>query len=83
MTTGAVGFLAYTWVLLAPVFARPQAGSCGHLARTVLKAAILTMALYGLFFAVFRLITFNLLLAAVWGVTLVIGRSSRISSAPA
>ena len=30
--------------------------------------AILTMAIYGAFFAVFRLITFNLLLAVIWGI---------------
>ena len=83
MTTGVAGFLAYAWVLLAPVFVRPRAGSRWHLALTVLRAAILTMALYGLFFAVFRLITFNLLLAAAWGVILAMGRPSRISSASA
>lgn len=81
MTTGMTGFLVYTWVLLAPAFMRPQAGPREHLTFTLLRAAILTMAIYGLFFAVFRLITFNLLLAAVWGVALAVSRSSRAAPA--
>lgn len=83
MATGMTGFLAYTWVLLAPAFMRPQEASRENLTFTVLRAAILTMAIYGLFFAVFRLITFNLLLAAIWGVALAIGRSLRVSPASA
>lgn len=82
MASGAAGFLAYTWVLLAPAFMRrPQAGSRELLAHTVLRAAILTMAIYGLIFAVFRLVTFNLLLAAIWGVALAVSQTSRSSSA--
>ncbi|ODU13903.1 MAG: hypothetical protein ABS91_00775 [Thiobacillus sp. SCN 64-35] len=79
MATGIAGFLAYTWVLLTPAFMRPQAASRENLTFTVLRAAILTMAIYGLFFAVFRLITFNLLLAAIWEVALAVGRPARIA----
>lgn len=67
MATGGVGFLAYTWVLLAPAFIRPRSIRDERLGFTVLRAVVLTMAIYGLFFAVFRLITFNFLLAAAWG----------------
>lgn len=80
MATGVTGFLIYTWALLAPAFMRPQATSRENPTFMVLRGVILTMAIYGLFFAVFRLITFNLLLAAVWGVALALTRSSRISS---
>ncbi|MBT9498180.1 MAG: O-antigen ligase family protein [Zoogloea sp.] len=78
MATGVTGFLIYAWALLAPAFIRPQVTS--HTTLMVLRGVILTMAIYGLFFAVFRLITFNLLLAAVWGVALAISRSSSGSS---
>jgi len=81
MATGVVGFLVYAWVLLAPAFMRPQEEFREHLTLAVLRAAILTMAIYGLFFAVFRLITFNLLLAAIWGVALAVSQTSRSSSA--
>lgn len=80
MATGVTGFLIYTWALLAPAFMRPGATSRENPTLIVLRGVILTMAVYGLFFAVFRLITFNLLLAAVWGVALALTRSSRISS---
>ncbi len=81
MATGGVGFLAYAWVLLAPAFIRLHAIRDESGVFTVLRAVILTMAIYGLFFAVFRLITFNLLLAAIWGVVLGVERSPRISPA--
>lgn len=83
MATGLTGFLAYIWVLLTPAFMRSQVASRENLTFTVLRAAILTMAIYGLFFAVFRLITFNLLVAAAWGVALAINRPSRNTSTPA
>lgn len=83
MATGTTGFLVYAWVLLAPAFMRSQAASRENLIFTVLRAAILTMAIYGLFFAVFRLITFNLLLAAIWGVALAVSRPARIAPASA
>ena len=77
MVTGGIGFLAYTWVLLAPAFIRPRSIRHGCMEFTVLRAVVLTMAIYGLFFAVFCLITFNLLLAAAWGVVLADNRSAR------
>ncbi len=86
MATGGIGFLAYTWVLLAPAFLRPRSIRHVGMEFTVMRAVVLTMAiyglygLYGLFFAVFRLITFNPLLAAAWGERLADNRSARHSS---
>ena len=77
MATGGIGFLAYTWVLLAPAFIWPRSIRHERLEFTMLRAVVLTMAIYGLFFAVFRLITFNFLLAAAWGGGLVENRSAR------
>jgi hypothetical protein len=82
MATGGMGFLAYAWVMLAPAFIRPRSIRHEGMEFTVLRAAILTMAIYGLFFAVFRLITFNLLLAAAWGVVLAGNRLPRHPSLP-
>jgi hypothetical protein len=66
--------------VLAPAFIHPSSIRHDGMAFAVLRAAILTMAIYGLFFAVFRLITFNLLLAAAWGVVLAGNRLPRHSS---
>jgi O-Antigen ligase len=64
MAGGIIGFLAYVMLLLWPAIAIR-----GNLLMTIsLRAAIATLALYGLFFATARLITFNLLIAAAWGV---------------
>lgn len=72
MSTGALGFIAYTGVLLGPVVAGYRRIRHEPVVRTAVRAGVLTFALYGLFFAVFRLIDFNLLLAAAWAVTLAV-----------
>lgn len=77
MTMGITGFLAYAWVLLTPAFKAGWSASPENGVFIVLRAIILTMAIYGLFFAVFRLITFNLLLGAVWGMVLAYGQTLR------
>lgn len=68
MVGGAVGLLIYSLVLSGPALFRFSSirSESSHL--TLIRATVLTMVVYGLFFAVFRLITFNLLLATVWGV---------------
>lgn len=70
MTTGFIGWAAYTALLAGPVLL-----GGGGVVRTepvmvtAMRAGVLVMAVYGLFFAVFRLIDFNLVLAAVWAMT--------------
>jgi O-antigen ligase len=70
MAAGLVGFVAYAFLLIRPVayrYATPRlAGSTG----VALRSGLSTLAIYALFFAVVRLITFNLLVAAAWGVFL-------------
>ena len=46
--------------------------------HAVIWSGLALLAIYALFFAVFRLLTFNLLLAAAWGVAL----SSRFLQQP-
>lgn len=46
--------------------------------HAVIWSGLALLAIYALFFAVFRLLTFNLLLAAIWGVAL----SSRFLQQP-
>ena len=70
MTTGIVGFLAYARVILTPIIVSSSKLLEETPVMATVRYGILTMAIYGLFFAVFRLITFNLLLSAAWGVVL-------------
>ena len=68
MVGGIPGLLAYGFLLLRPVVTPFQ----GHqMERTFLnvRAGLLLLCIYALFFAVMRLITFNLLIAAAWGIT--------------
>lgn len=71
MTTGFIGWAAYAALLAGPVLL----GGGGRVRTepamvTAMRAGVLVMAVYGLFFAVFRLIDFNLLLAIAWAMTL-------------
>lgn len=68
MVGGVLGILTYSIILLGPILVRITSLKSESEHWTIIRTVVLTMAVYGLFFAVFRLITFNLLLAAVWGV---------------
>ncbi|WLH86499.1 O-antigen ligase family protein [Pseudomonas sp. FP2338] len=70
MVGGLLGLLMYISVLGAPVVYRLTSLKSDPVHLTVIRTAVITLAIYGLFFAVFRLISFNLLLAAAWGVML-------------
>lgn len=70
MVGGVLGLLMYITVLGAPVLYRFTTLKSDPAHLTVIRTAVMTLAIYGLFFAVFRLISFNLLLAAAWGVML-------------
>jgi len=67
MVSGVTGLCAYLAALLGPVLLGLAKLRMESNARTVVRTVVLTMAVYGLFFAVFRLVTFNLILAAAWG----------------
>lgn len=67
MVGGVTGFIAYATTFITPIFLRITSLKSEPALRTITRVIILTMAIYGLFFAVFRLIAFNLLIAAVWG----------------
>ena len=67
MVGGATGLFAYIATLLGPVLSGLSYLKTESDARTIVRMVLLTMAVYGLFFAVFRLVTFNLILAAAWG----------------
>ena len=67
MVGGATGLFAYFATLLGPVLSGLSSLKTESDARTIVRMVLLTMAVYGLFFAVFRLVTFNLILAAAWG----------------
>jgi O-antigen ligase/polysaccharide polymerase Wzy-like membrane protein len=64
MAGGIIGFLAYAMLLLWPAITV----RADILTTMSLRIAMATLMLYGLFFAVARLITFNLLVAAAWGI---------------
>lgn len=85
MVGGLLGFLVYSLVIAGPVLYRLTSLRSESAHLTVVRAAVMTLAVYGLFFAVFRLISFNLLLAAAWGVVFAHkwSRENRASSAHA
>ena len=68
MVGGITGLSTYLAALLGPVFIGVSSLKQESTEWTIIRATVLTMAVYGLFFAVFRLVTFNLMLAAAWGV---------------
>lgn len=72
MAAGLMGFAAYAILLIGPLFVRLRAGRNIVLEDLLLRVMQATLAIYGLFFAVARLITFNLLIAAAWGILLAI-----------
>ena len=70
MVGGVFGFIAWSAVLFGPaVIASRQKVSPPEL-RWAVIATVGLFALYGLFFAVFRLIPYNLVLAGLWGLVL-------------
>jgi len=70
MVSGLVGIAYYAVVLCAPFLLSLIGSEMPLIVRVLLAGTITFMVVYGLFFAVFRLIPFNLLLAVVWGQTL-------------
>ncbi|MBD9586272.1 O-antigen ligase family protein [Pseudomonas sp. PDM03] len=68
MVGGLSGLLVYSALLFGPVIFKLSSIRSEPIHWTLIRMAILTMAIYGAFFAVFRLITFNLLLAVIWGI---------------
>ncbi|MCW8276810.1 O-antigen ligase family protein [Pseudomonas sp. PCH199] len=70
MVGGLLGIITYALVLLGPILFRVTSLRIESVHWTIIRSVVLTMAIYGLFFAVFRLITFNLLLATAWGIIL-------------
>jgi hypothetical protein len=68
MVGGISGLAIYTFVLLGPIFFRLPLIRSESPFWTLIRAVLITMTVYAAFFAVFRLITFNLLIAAIWGV---------------
>jgi predicted membrane protein len=70
MVGGLLGIITYALILLGPILFRVTSVRVESTHWTILRSVVMTMAIYGLFFAVFRLITFNLLLATAWGIIL-------------
>jgi len=69
MTGGLVGLAAYLVVLFGPTVLAWQRG-LSQAQQGMVLTTLACMAVYGLFFAVFRLIPFNLVLGGVWGLVL-------------
>ncbi|MGH8579199.1 MAG: O-antigen ligase family protein [Gammaproteobacteria bacterium] len=71
MTGGLMGFVLYALVLLGPIRTALRARvEIEEVTGAVLLWSISLLAIYALFFAVFRLISFNMVLAAAWGIAL-------------
>jgi len=61
--------------LMGPAWLAWRSADLGDGVRALIIASIVLMAGYALFFAVFRLISFNLLLGLSWGLVLAVHRS--------
>lgn len=77
MAGGLFGFAVYAALLVGPVFPRGRSRRDTTLEDILLRVMPATLAIYGLFFAVARLITFNLLIAATWGLLLATATGSQ------
>lgn len=71
MVGGVVGLLLYSMILFGPLFI----GRLTQTSNSLLWSLVATVSVYALFFAVFRLIPYNLILGGLWGVLL--GASGR------
>lgn len=80
MVGGLLVFSIYCLVLLGPILLRFTSLNFESTHWTVIRTVALTMAVYGLFFAVFRLVSFNLLLAAIWGIIFAQSFARKINS---
>jgi len=67
MVSGVLGLLTYTLIIMGPALYKLTTLKSEPNYLTVIRITVMTMAIYGLFFAVFRLISFNILLATAWG----------------
>lgn len=76
MVGGIGGLMIYGFVLIAPLFFFKKLGTEHELIKSILIMTILIMCLYSSFFAVFRLITFNLLLSFFAGISLCLLKNS-------
>lgn len=74
MTGGLLGLMAYAGVLFGPAVLAWRRYPAESGLRELVLASIAVMAIYGLFFAVFRLIPFNLVLGGMWGLMLSVQR---------
>ena len=70
MVGGILGFALYSWLIVGPAVFLMRMPSLPVELRAVLVTTLAAMAVYALSFAVFRLLSFNLLLAVVWGLVL-------------
>jgi hypothetical protein len=70
MTGGVAGFSIYCLLLTGPMFLLYRGGKAGMGVSPYLIITVGFLIVYGLFFAVFRLISFNMLLGCVWGIAL-------------
>ena len=70
MTGGLIGIALYSFILIGPIPTVLRHPSQETTVNVLLVWGIVLLTFYGLYFAVFRLITFNLLLAIAWGVAL-------------
>ena len=70
MVGGLLACTMFVFLLSGPILSRWRLAGRDVLANEVVRFGILSFAIYGLGFAVFRHIDFNLLLATAWGVIL-------------
>lgn len=76
MVGGVVGLLIYSSLLAYPFFnVFKTARSRGYL---LIASTVAMLGCYGLFFAVFRLISFNVILALCWGYLLALNKSKDV-----
>jgi len=70
MVGGVFGLLFYSFLLFGPLYLYLKMDSKFNLIKLVVILTIITISIYANFFAVFRLISFNLILALSCGVAL-------------
>ena len=75
MAGGVLGFVIYSWILFGPIFYFIRMDSSYFILKNCLIYTLLTMSIYSCFFAVFRLLPFNLILALSLGIALLLWRN--------
>ncbi|MFC3907952.1 O-antigen ligase family protein [Legionella dresdenensis] len=80
MVGGLAGVILYSSFIIIPLYYVTRLPSEAWKLKVLVVSIMLTMTFYSLFFAVFRLLTFNLIFAIIWGISFCLRQNEKLAS---